>query len=549
MKKNYLIVCFLFALFLGLGAKDMAVSAATRKVIVEQPTEPGTRLDVGYRNPGSFFPVMIDSEAMVEVGTTLQIGVTSSGGAPLLAVRVNGEALPGSGDSYSYVIPEGEGDIVITAEFGSLFKLSFSSSANGNIECYVKGTDTPLKSDTRLEPNTEITVKILPNSGCELVSFLVNREEKVSEVQENVYNFVLTKDVTISAEFKKVFKIIIGEVEHGSIRVSLDDNGLTDLSSGDKILEGQELVVWEPQTDEGYEVASVLLNNQEIAFPVGTYRHTVSSHVKITVTTRIKKWDFAVEEFSEGTLKAEYVNGEDVVDVTSGGEIPDGSTLKIYEPEINEGYELVSVMLNDEEITDSFVEGVYTVVVKKDLKLVVNAKLKDKVFKFTVAEVEGASIDVQMFVNGDLAPLPEDGSVKNGTMVMISEPVLEDNYELISVKLDDEDITGLFEDGVYFHTVNKDVTLAVTTRSLSGVEDEQADRVRIYPNPFAESCVVSGVAAGTSVRVFNMTGACVFSKVAGTGETEIRLSGLASGVYILKLEKDGDSSCHKLIRK
>lgn len=170
-------------------------------------------------------------------------------------------------------------------------------------------------------------------------------------------------------------------------------------------------------------------------------------------------------------------------------------------------------------------------------------------FKFTVAEVEGASVDVQMFVDGDLAPLPEDGSVKNGTMVMISEPVLEDNYELISVKLDDEDITGLFEDGVYFHTVNKDVTLAVTTRSLSGVEDEQADRVRIYPNPFAESCVVCGVAAGTSVRVFNMTGACVFSKVAGTGETEIRLSGLASGVYILKLEKDGDSSCHKLIRK
>lgn len=59
------------------------------------------------------------------------------------------------------------------------------------------------------------------------------------------------------------------------------------------------------------------------------------------------------------------MNGEDVVDVTSGGEIPDGSTLKIYEPEINEGYELVSVMLNDEEITDSFVEGVYTVVVKR----------------------------------------------------------------------------------------------------------------------------------------------------------------------------------------
>ncbi len=147
--------------------------------------------------------------------------------------------------------------------------------------------------------------------------------------------------------------------------------------------------------------------------PEETKRRVPSSELK----SEDEKWDFAVEEFSEGTLKAEYVNGEEVVDVTSGGEIPDGSTLKIYAPEINEGYELVSVMLNDEEITGSFVEGVYTVVVKKDLKLVVNAKLKDKVFKFTVAEVEGASIDVQMFVNGDLAPLPEDGSVKNGTMV------------------------------------------------------------------------------------------------------------------------------------
>ena len=116
--------------------------------------------------------------------------------------------------------------------------------------------------------------------------------------------------------------------------------------------------------------------------------------------------------------------------------------------------------------------------------------------------------------------------------------------------LNEEDITALFEEGVYFHTMRQDVTISVKTNYVSGVEEEQADRVRIYPNPFAESCVVSGVAArGTSVRVFNMTGACVFSKVAGTGETEIRLSGLASGVYILKLEKDGDSSCHKLIRK
>lgn len=554
MKKSYsiflsILFCFLFC---SLSAQDAQLNAR-RKVIIEAPAEPGTHLEVAYYRPaGSFFPSYVQSGQQVDVGTTLIIDAYSDNPTklPLVAVRVNGEEIEKSGSGYTYVIPEGEGDIVISAEFGLLYQVDFSYSLNGRIELYAAGSEEPLTTGTRVNGNVEITVKVIPDSGCDLLSLVVNDENVTGQLANNEYKFVLKKNTSITASFQKAYRLTVEPFEHGSMRVAISDKGdLSDVPSDGKILEGQELVVWKPVVDEGYEVASVLLNSKEITFPTGTYRHTVSSHVKITVTTQIKKWNFAVDEFSEGTLKAEYVNGENIVDVTSGGEIPDGSTLKIYAPEINEGYELVSVMLNDEDIAGSFVEGVYTVVVKKDLKLVVNAKLKDKVFKFTVAEVKGASVDVQMFVNGDLAPLPEDGSVKNGTMVMISEPVLEDNYELISVKLDDEDITGLFEDGVYFHTVNKDVTLAVTTRSLSGVEDEQADRVRIYPNPFAESCVVSGVAAGTSVRVFNMTGACVFSKVAGTGETEIRLSGLASGVYILKLEKDGDSSCHKLIRK
>lgn len=556
MKKSYSIFlstlfCFLFC---SLSAQDAQLNAASRKVIIEAPAEPGTHLEVAYRPAGSFFPSYVQSGQQVDVGTTLIIDAYSDNPTklPLVAVRVNGEEIEKSGSGYTYVIPEGEGDIVISAEFGLLYQVDFSYSLYGRIELYAAGSEEPLTTGTRVNGNVEITVKVIPDSGCDLLSLVVNDENVTDQLANNEYKFVLKKNTSITAAFQKAYRLTVEPFEHGSMRVAISDKGdLSDVPSDGKILDGQTLILWWPTVEEGYEVGSVLMNGTDITeqFFSETYNHVVKGDVNVTVTIRKKTYGLTVKDFVGGTLKAEYVNGEDVVDVTSGGEIPDGSTLKIYEPEINEGYELVSVMLNDEEITDSFVEGVYTVVVKKDLKLVVNAKLKDKVFKFTVAEVEGASIDVQMFVNGDLAPLPEDGSVKNGTMVMISEPVLEDNYELISVKLDDEDITGLFEDGVYFHTVNKDVTLAVTTRSLSGVEDEQADRVRIYPNPFAESCVVSGVAAGTSVRVFNMTGACVFSKVAGTGETEIRLSGLASGVYILKLEKDGDSSCHKLIRK
>lgn len=556
MKKSYSIFlstlfCFLFC---SLSAQDAQLNAASRKVIIEAPAEPGTHLEVAYRPAGSFFPSYVQSGQQVDVGTTLIIDAYSDNPTklPLVAVRVNGEEIEKSGSGYTYVIPEGEGDIVISAEFGLLYQVDFSYSLNGRIELYAAGSEEPLTTGTRVNGNVEITVKVIPDSGCDLLSLVVNDENVTGQLANNEYKFVLKKNTSITASFQKAYRLTVEPFEHGSMRVAISDKGdLSDVPSDGKILDGQTLILWWPTVEEGYEVGSVLMNGTDITeqFFSGMYNHVVKGDVNVTVTIRKKTYGLTVKDFVGGTIKAEFEDEGVVTDVSAGGRVPENATLKIYEPEINEGYELVSVMLNDEEITGSFVEGVYTIVVKKDLKLVVNAKLKDKVFKFTVAEVKGASVDVQMFVNGDLAPLPEDGSVKNGTMVMISEPVLEDNYELISVKLDDEDITGLFEDGVYFHTVNKDVTLAVTTRSLSGVEEEQADRVRIYPNPFAESCVVSGVAAGTSVRVFNMTGACVFSKVAGTGETEIRLSGLASGVYILKLEKDGDSSCHKLIRK
>ena len=311
---------------------------------------------------------------------------------------------------------------------------------------------------------------------------------------------------------------------------------MSDVPSDGKIFDGQTLILWWPTVEDGYEVGYVLMNGTDLTeqFFSGTYNHVVKGDVNVTVTIR-----------KNAAFDDECV----VTDVSAGGRVPENATLKIYEPVLDEGYELVYVSLNGSDIKDQFKDGIYSLTMKEDVMLVVKAKEIDKMFKLTIDEIEGGSIDVQVYVGGDLADVPADGNIKNGTMLMISEPVLVDGYELVSVMLNEEDITALFEEGVYFHTMRQDVTISVKTNYVSGVEEEQADRVRIYPIPLAESCVVSGVAAGTSVRVFNMTGACVFSKVAGTGETEIRLSGLASGVYILKLEKDGDSSCHKLIRK
>ena len=556
MKKSYSIFlstlfCFLFC---SLSAQDAQLNAASRKVIIEAPAEPGTHLEVAYRPAGSFFPSYVQSGQQVDVGTTLIIDAYSDNPTklPLVAVRVNGEEIEKSGSGYTYVIPEGEGDIVISAEFGLLYQVDFSYSLNGRIELYAAGSEEPLTTGTRVNGNVEITVKVIPDSGCDLLSLVVNDENVTDQLANNEYKFVLKKNTSITAAFQKAYRLTVEPFEHGSMRVAISDKGdLSDVPSDGKILDGQTLILWWPTVEEGYEVGSVLMNGTDITeqFFSETYNHVVKGDVNVTVTIRKKTYGLTVKDFVGGTIKAEFEDEGVVTDVSAGGRVPENATLKIYEPVLDEGYELVYVSLNGSDIKDQFKDGIYSLTMKEDVMLVVKAKEIDKMFKLTIDEIEGGSIDVQVYVGGDLADVPADGNIKNGTMLMISEPVLEDGYELVSVMLNEEDITALFEEGVYFHTMLQDVTISVKTNYVSGVEEEQADRVRIYPNPFAESCVVSGVAAGTSVRVFNMTGACVFSKVAGTGETEIRLSGLASGVYILKLEKDGDSSCHKLIRK
>lgn len=103
----------------------------------------------------------------VDVGTTLIIDAYSDNPTklPLVAVRVNGEEIEKSGSGYTYVIPEGEGDIVISAEFGLLYQVDFSYSLNGRIELYAAGSEEPLTTGTRVNGNVEITVKVIPDSG------------------------------------------------------------------------------------------------------------------------------------------------------------------------------------------------------------------------------------------------------------------------------------------------------------------------------------------------------------------------------------------------
>lgn len=298
MKKSYsiflsILFCFLFC---SLSAQDAQLNAASRKVIIEAPAEPGTHLLVAYRPAGSFFPSYVQSGQQVDVGTTLIIDAYSDNPTklPLVAVRVNGEEIEKSGSGYTYVIPEGEGDIVISAEFGLLYQVDFSYSLNGRIELYAAGSEEPLTTGTHVNGNVEITVKVIPDSGCDLLSLVVNDENVTGQLANNEYKFVLKKNTSITASFQKAYRLTVEPFEHGSMRVAISDKGdLSDVPSDGKILDGQTLILWWPTVEEGYEVGSVLMNGTDITeqFFSGTYNHVVKGDVNVTVTIRKKRMD------------------------------------------------------------------------------------------------------------------------------------------------------------------------------------------------------------------------------------------------------------------
>lgn len=86
----------------------------------------------------------------------------------------------------------------------------------------------------------------------------------------------------------------------------------------------------------------------------------------------------------------------------------------------------------------------------------------------------------------------------------------------------------------------------------AGVEDNLAAAFSIYPNPSEGVVSISREAAFTgNVSLYSITGAKVFETTmeASANTTEIDLSGLASGMYLVKIESGNATATKKLVIK
>jgi len=69
---------------------------------------------------------------------------------------------------------------------------------------------------------------------------------------------------------------------------------------------------------------------------------------------------------------------------------------------------------------------------------------------------------------------------------------------------------------------------------ITSIVKNEESSISVYPNPAHNVLHIAGVAENTTIHIFNITGALVQSAIAQEKETELNVSALGSGMYILQ---------------
>lgn len=261
------------------------------------------------------------------------------------------------------------------------------------------------------------------------------------------------------------------------------------------------------------------------------YEYTVTGDATIEATFKpVQYGKVSAETPEEGTIEIQLhnpmMNKWVAADEFFLEQVEFGTELRA-KVEANTGYNLVSVMKNQEELSTEE-EGYYYFTVDAE-EITISAEFEAQTFTLTkeVTPAEGGSVSVT--VNG----VTVEGSVKYGDVITVTVTVNE-GYLLESVVVEGaEEVEGQKDQ----YTVTGNITITATfkkdTSSINSIENGT-----VYYNA-EEEVLYTGTAK--SVRVYDLSGRLVLN---AENQENVSLAELAEGVYtaiidgkIIKLNK------------
>lgn len=192
---------------------DALIEEATYSVTAAPSLHGGkVELYVGYGK---------DANAL-EYGDWVEVYAKPYPGYYLKSLKLNGNSVTFSGNSYSFQITE---DTYITAEFSdSLYVETYYSSWNGTVVTYDRYWDR----ETEFDYGDTVYVQITPKDGytidkISITDSVTGKSVSYTEssTEKNVYYFTMPEHpVLVKVEFKEGYSITVADTKYGKIKVS-----------------------------------------------------------------------------------------------------------------------------------------------------------------------------------------------------------------------------------------------------------------------------------------------------------------------------------------
>lgn len=96
--------------------------------------------------------------------------------------------------------------------------------------------------------------------------------------------------------------------------------------------------------------------------------------------------------------------------------------------------------------------------------------------------------------------------------------------------------------------LNFDVTNFTVTQPL-GVDDQNLDKIKLFPNPVAGVLNISGLKEVSDVTIYNLIGQEVLIEKKIDGQKQLDVSNLSSGTYLVKINSNDKTETYKIIKE
>ena len=308
---------------------------------------------------GSNGTIIADSET-VEHGQSVTFTITPNEGYMIEEVLYNGNDVTNKVKNGKYTVTNVQGEVHLSVTF----KIA---EFNISIVCGTGGSVTA--SAQFVNYGESVTFTITPDEGREIESVILNGADITNDVVDGQYSVYNIKDHI-------VLTVTFG---YGDIAMEISCSQGCQIQINDVMLGSGELstlikygsdVTIRLYPDQGYDIAFVTINGEDVTsrFENNTYViRNVTEHKSIKVVTIRTSYQIEVLESEGGTIIA-----------SSNTVIPGGSVTFTLLP--NEGYEVVAVVMNGENITDKFTNGTYTIeTVRTDITIHATFAMKNAI--------------------------------------------------------------------------------------------------------------------------------------------------------------------------